>query len=497
MSLINVATAWLAGIAGAYVLLFWVAAWCVRRTPYDVDDVVVGVLQWPAVLGLTLWAAIDLCGRSELPAGVQGAIRTAAGVLLVAVGTWTFWRLVRDTVLYYGGRLARRTEANFDDVLFPVLDVMAPVVIVVTGAVLMLRLLGADLSTIVVTAGGAALFVGLSLGDTLKNILGGLMLLIDTPFRFGDLIVVDGAVCQIRQIGLRVTTLYNTESHADVFLPNSTLATIKLTNLTRPSPDLRVRIELPIADASRIARGRDLVLALAQANPYVLGNTLSKVEAMKRALADAEPGSARARELEWGIMALGREHELDGYLAEVGQSLAAVLDGVRQAERSGLSREELRYLRAELDAMSAYPDKLVQAMRAWAQARAADPQLEAYPEDRARLLSDAEARLAALDRRLMDLRKQMQSPDLYQAQRLDDLVVELKEWLPRSFKQITPTWKHPLVQAAHVNLKGITLQLFIYIDDIHLEGFTRQTRVMDDLFTAGMTGILALREQGE
>jgi len=495
MSLLNVALIWLAAIVGACVVLFGVAAWWARRTPNDIDDVVVGVLQWPVVLGLVLWAVSDLSGRSNLPPAVHDGVSRVAGALLIAVVTWGVWRLVRDTVLYYGRRLARRTEANFDDVLFPVLDVMAPVVIIVTGGILMLRLLGADLSTIVVTAGGAALFVGLSLGDTLKNILGGLLLLIDTPFRFGDLIVIDGTLCQIKQIGLRVTTLYNTESHADVFLANSTLATVKLTNLTRPSPDLRVRIDVPVAQARLIAPGRALLLELAEANPYVLGNPASKIEAMKRALAGVEPGSMRARELEWGIVALGREQELDGYLAEVGQSLAALLEGVRSAERSGLSKGELSALTAQLDGMSAYPDKLVQAMREWARARAADPRLEAYPEDRQRLLSDAEARLAALDRRLQEIRKQLRNPNLYQAQRLDDLIEELQGWLPRSFKQITPAWKCPVVQAAHINLKGITLQLFVYIDDIHLEGFVRQTRVMDELFTWGMAGIAALEAE--
>ncbi len=497
MPLLNVALVWLAVVAGTFIVLFWIAAWWARRTPNDIDDVIVGVLRWPVVLGLLLWAATDLSARSSLPAAVQDVVYRLAGALLIAVITWGVWRLFRDTVLYYGRRLARRTEANFDDVLFPVLDVMAPVVIVVTGAILMLRLLGADLSTVVVTAGGAALFVGLSLGDTLKNILGGLMLLIDTPFRFGDLIVIDGTVCQIKQIGLRVTTLYNTESHADVFLANSTLATIKLTNLTRPSPDLRVRIDVPVADASLIDPGHAVLLELAEANPYVLGHTPRKIEAMKRALAATEPGSTRARELEWGIAALQREQELDGYLAEVERSLAALLEGVRSAERSGLSRSELGALSAELDAMTAYPEKLAQAMRAWAEARAADPQLDAYPEDRERLLSDAEARLAALDRRLAELRRHLRNPDLYQAQRLDDLVEELKEWLPRSFKQITPAWKRPLVQAAHVNLKGITLQLFVYIDDIHLEGFVRQTRVMDDLFARGMAAVSALAAAGK
>ncbi|HPL26675.1 MAG TPA: mechanosensitive ion channel [Anaerolineae bacterium] len=491
----NIALAWLGAIVGTYVILFWIAAWWARRTPNDIDDVIVGVVQWPAVLALSLWAAIDLSGRSELPDGVVEVVRRGAGIALIGVVTWCVWRLVRDTVLYYGRRLARRTEANFDDVLFPVLDVLAPVVIIVTGAVLMLRLLGADFSTVVVTAGGAALFLGLSLGDTLKNILGGVMLLVDTPFRFGDLIVIDGVVCQIKQIGLRVTTLYNTESHAEVYLANSILAATKLTNLTRPSPDLKVRVIVPLPDPRLIGPGTELLLALADANPYVLGRPAEKQEAMRRSLQAAEPGSARARELEWGLAALERERELDGYLAEVEQSLTDLLGKVRRAECSGLSVQELRHLMAELNAMHAYPDHLVRAMRAWAQARAADPRLASYPDDRERLLSDAEMRLGALDSRLEGLRKHLHSPDLYQAQRLDDLIVELMEWLPRSFKQITPAWKRPLVQPAHVDLKGVSLQLYVYIDDIHLEGFVREKRVMGELFAEAVEGILALQRR--
>ncbi len=492
---LTIVLAWLGAIAAAYVILFWIAAWWAQRTPNDIDDVIVGVLQWPVVLILILWAAWDLASRSTLAEGIVGAVRQGASLTLVGVVTWAVWRLVRDTVLYYGRRLAQRTEASFDDVLFPVLDVLAPVIIIATGAVLMLRLLGADFSTIVVTAGGAALFLGLSLGDTLKNILGGLMLLIDTPFRFGDLIVIDGVVCQIKQIGLRVTTLYNTESHADVFLANSTLAVTKLTNLTRPSPDLKVRIIVPLPDPSLFRPGTEALLALTEANPYVLGDLTSKQTAMRRARRAAAPGSVQARELRWGISALRSEERLDRYLAEVEQSLAKLLEKVRGAERSGLSRPELQVLLSQLNAMHAYPDELVRAMREWARIRAADPRLANYPGDRARLLSDAEARLSALDSRLVHLRKQLQSPDLFEAQRLDDLIVALVEWLPRSFKQITPAWKRPLVQAAHVDLKGISLQLYVYIDDIHLEGFVRQNRVMGELFAQGMEAILALQKK--
>lgn len=70
--------------------------------------------------------------------GTKAAVDSVANLLRVAVAAWAVWRLTRDTMLYYGRELARRSESSFDDVLVPVLDVLAPVVIGGVGAILML-----------------------------------------------------------------------------------------------------------------------------------------------------------------------------------------------------------------------------------------------------------------------------------------------------------------------------------------------------------------------
>ncbi len=472
---------WLAAIVGAYVFLFWIAPWWARRTPNDLDDVVVGVLQRPLLFCLCLWALTSLADHVAPLAGTLETLHRAINILLIGAITWSIWRLVRATVLYYGRRLARRTEANFDDVLIPVLDILAPVVILGTGAILMLRRLGADITTMVLTTGASAVIIGLALGDMIKNILGGLILLIDTPFRFGDLIVWDGAVCQIKQIGLRVTTLYNTEDHSDVFLPNSLLASAKLTNITRPSPDLRMPVDVEIADAGHIPQAKAILLEMAESNPYVLGDVAHKLDVTKRALAAVGRNGVRARELRWGLMALRHELNVDRYLAEIDRLLGMLYNTVHGAEKGGLTATELADISEQLNAFDAYDDKLVTAVRLWARARTVDPQLEAYPGDRERLLADAEARLLAYQGRLAELRRHLKDPNLFDAQRIDDLIVELRDWLPQMFKLITPAWKYPFVAVVHAGAGGAALRLYVYVDDIHLERFMRRQRVVTAL----------------
>lgn len=469
---------WVAAIAGAALLLFVLLAWWAQRTPNDVDDVIVGVLQWPVVLLLILTAVISLTHASALTDGTKATMDTVANLLRIAIAAWTVWRLTRDTILYYGRQLAKRSESSFDDVLVPVLDVLAPVVIGGVGAILMLRLLGADISTVVLTTGGAAVIVGLALRDTLGNILGGLTLLIDTPFRFGDLIIWEGVVCQIRRIGLRVTTLYNTEEHCDVYVPNSVLSAAKITNLTRPSPDLRVTLEVVVPDEMPLALAEALLREAADANPYVLGDLQAKLEAMRRARADCDPKSPRGHELRWGISALRRERKLDLRQTGMMALLGRLLRVIRGAEKGGLSRSEREAIGLELDALDAYDERLKQAMRAWALTRAQDPQLRRFPEDRARLLEDAENRVRALAWHTENLRRHLKSPSLYEMQRLDDVVAAFREWLPVSFKPVTPAWKHPLVALRRASTAGRVLHLSMYVDDIHLEGFLRRPRAV-------------------
>jgi MscS family membrane protein len=481
---ITLILAWAGGILGAYILLFLILARIARRTPNDIDDVVVGVLQWPVLLFLILSAIISLTHDSALSTGVKDTVDNIANLFRIGVTTWAVWRLTRDTVLYYGRQLAKRSEANFDDVLVPVLDVLAPVVIGGVGAILMLRLLGADISAVLLTTGGAAVVVGLALRDTLGNILGGLALLIDTPFRFGDLIIWDGVVCQIKRIGLRVTTLYNTEEHSDVYVPNSLLAATKLTNLTRPSPDLRVPIQVTVPESVGTDRAEVLLREVADANPYILGDLSRKLAAMQRAVAGVDPKSDEARELRWGLLALRREQRLDRRQSRMIALLDRLLKIIRGAERGGLSSEEQAMIAKELDVLDEYDERLKDGMRLWAQARTRDPQLRRFPEDRARLIADAESRARSLGRHLENLRKHLKTPSLYEMQRLDDLVADFKEWLPRGFKPVTPAWKYPSFSLKQASTSQVTLYLVVYVDDIHLEGFLRRQRAITALSEA-------------
>jgi small-conductance mechanosensitive channel len=77
------------------------------------------------------------------------------------------------------------------------------------------------------------LVIGLSLQDILKSFFAGIYILVERPFRIGDTIQVEGSHTGIvQEISFRTTQL-RTDDGREVVVPNSTLVTTSVVNLTR------------------------------------------------------------------------------------------------------------------------------------------------------------------------------------------------------------------------------------------------------------------------
>ena len=122
------------------------------------------------------------------------------------------------------------------------------------------KYLGVQLDALLVAIGGAAFIMAFALQDILSNVFSGLSLLVDTPFRYGDLISLeDGKVCQVIKIGVRVTQLYDIGAHAVIYAPNNKLANERLVNLMQPTPELISVVPIEVDQDSDPERVRGLL----------------------------------------------------------------------------------------------------------------------------------------------------------------------------------------------------------------------------------------------
>ena len=92
--------------------------------------------------------------------------------------------------------------------------------------------LGIPLTTLLAGAGVGGLTIALAAQDTLRNLFGSMMILLDKPFRVGERIVAQGYDGVVQEIGLRSTKLRLLTGH-EATIPNDELARTDVENIGR------------------------------------------------------------------------------------------------------------------------------------------------------------------------------------------------------------------------------------------------------------------------
>lgn len=102
-------------------------------------------------------------------------------------------------------------------------------------------------------AGSAALLVGIGLGlqNLFSDFVSGIIILIDSSIKVGDILDVDGLICQVEKINLR-TTLVLTRDDKFILLPNSLLTKQKIVNWTHSKNISRFEVDVNVARSSDV-----------------------------------------------------------------------------------------------------------------------------------------------------------------------------------------------------------------------------------------------------
>jgi small-conductance mechanosensitive channel len=126
-------------------------------------------------------------------------------------------------------------------------DLMVAVVYVGVALSILAFVFGAPIGTLVATSGVVAVIFGLALQNTLGDVFSGIALTLGRPFGIGDWIQLgDGTEGRVVENNWRSTQLL-TSAHNHVVLPNSVLAKVGLTNLTRPDETHLIALTVRIA----------------------------------------------------------------------------------------------------------------------------------------------------------------------------------------------------------------------------------------------------------
>lgn len=149
-----------------------------------------------------------------------------------------------------------------------------------TGLFLLL-IYGLNIAHIPLTAfaflGGAlAIGVGFGTQTLLKNLISGIILAFERPFKVGDVVEAGGVTGRIRSIGIRASLIQHFDG-IETLIPNSTLLEEQVTNWSLSNPLIRRTISVGVAYGSPTREVSNKLLEVAAEHGLVLDNPKPEV----------------------------------------------------------------------------------------------------------------------------------------------------------------------------------------------------------------------------
>jgi len=184
---------------------------------------------------------------------IRAVMLMAAGIIVAKIAATATRRLAAKRLSAHHAQLTRRVIFYTTLALF---------------AVMALHQLGFDLSVLLGAAGIFSVAIGFASQTSASNLISGLFLIAERPFVVGDAIKVGDTVGEVLAIDLLSVKL-RTFDNLFVRVPNESLIKSQITNLSR-FPVRRLDLQIGVAYKEDMARVRDTLLAVAEANPLCL-----------------------------------------------------------------------------------------------------------------------------------------------------------------------------------------------------------------------------------
>ena len=183
-------------------------------------------------------------------------------------------------------------DQGLENFLFRIVSVALWAVVILTAA----NELGINVTGIVAALGIVGLAVAFASQDTMENIIAGIFIIIDRPFREGDRILLPKKIGglysswgDVQEIGLRTTAVRSTDG-VMLTIPNKLLTKDAVANFShRHDMQLRVRIRLGLTPTwSNVTKAEVIVKDIAKNHPDICQEKPKPPEAVLRDFGDQD-----------------------------------------------------------------------------------------------------------------------------------------------------------------------------------------------------------------
>jgi len=186
--------------------------------------------------------------------------------ILILALTFIFLRVVSGLLSVWGERTTRHrvTIKGF-------IPVVRIVIWIASFSFIIVAIFRPPMASVLAISASIGVAVGFAAQDLLKNIFGGIIIIIDKPFQIGDKIQIGNHYGEVTGIGLRSTRLI-TPSDNLVTVPNAEVMSQAVANANAGEENCQVVTEIYLPLNADIARIRKTALETAQVSRYVFLN---------------------------------------------------------------------------------------------------------------------------------------------------------------------------------------------------------------------------------
>lgn len=155
----------------------------------------------------------------------------ATAVAIVVGANWILWRLIQWFLRRVRNRALARGHAGTGSLML-LGERLVKAAVFVMAVFLIFSILGFNMTTALAGLGIGGLAIGFGAQKTIENLFGGVSVLGDEVIRVGDVCRFGDRTGTVEDIGLRSTRV-RTEERTLLAIPNGTVATINVENLSR------------------------------------------------------------------------------------------------------------------------------------------------------------------------------------------------------------------------------------------------------------------------
>ncbi len=186
------------------------------------------------------------------------------GVLVLFFVGWALaWGLSRLTI----GWLVRRLRLS--DALGRVMQRWVLTLLVLAVLVVVLKVARIPLTVFAFLGGALAIGVGFGTQNIIKNLISGVIILLERKIRVGDIVTIDSVSGTVTAVDLRATTVRGFDG-INAIVPNSLLLENRVSNWSIGSPTVRRSLLVGLSYGQDARRACDVLLACARAHTDVL-----------------------------------------------------------------------------------------------------------------------------------------------------------------------------------------------------------------------------------